>query len=365
MRWDLVEPGSELWTTALREVRHDFYHLPEYVRLCVGLYEGSEPRAFIARDAEGVFLLPLIVRPIEGTELFDAISPYGYASPIALVRPGCDRGHFLERAIDALVECLLKERIVSVFCRLHPLLTLPLDPLEERGTVVEHGPTVYCDLRRSPAEIWHATRETVRRQIRRAEKAGFVVEEDVTFSNYDQFQVVYAATMRRVGATEWYFFDREHFAGLRKALGETMHLLTVRLEHEIVCAGLFSETCGIVQYHLAGTKDGFEDRDVSKLLIHHARQWAHQRGNDVLHLGGGVGAANDSLLHFKCGFSKLRGTFHTWRLIVDEHTYRDLVGQTRRQMLNNSAQPAIYFPEYRTVGPRTVREGEKQAASAL
>jgi hypothetical protein len=365
MLWDLVEPGSELWTSALRELRHDFYHLPEYVRLCVGLYEGGKPRAFIARDAEGLFLLPLIVRSIEGTELFDAISPYGYASPIALVQRGYDPSRFLERAIDSLVECLFKAKIVSVFCRLHPILTLPLDPLEQFGTVVEHGPTVYCDLRLSAAELWHATRETVRRQIRRAERAGFVVEEDVTFRHYDQFQEVYAATMRRVGASEWYFFDREHFADLRTALGDSMHLLTVHQEGEVVCAGLFSETCGIVQYHLAGTKDGFEQSGVSKLLIHHARQWGSRRGNEVLHLGGGVGAANDSLLHFKCGFSKLRSTFHTWRLIVDEHTYRDLVAQTRSQMLDNAAQPASYFPEYRILGPRPVRGGEKQASSAL
>jgi hypothetical protein len=365
MLWDLVGPRSELWTSALRELRHDFYHMPEYVRLCVGLYEGGKPRAFIVRDAEGVFLLPLIVRPIEGTDLFDAISPYGYASPITWVQEGCDHNRFLERAIDALVECLLNEKIVSVFCRLHPILTLPLEALERRGTVVAHGPTVYCDLHSSTSELWHATRETVRRQIRRAEESGFVAEEDLTFRHYDEFQEAYAATMRRVGATEWYFFDREHFAELRAALGDAMHLLTVRYEDEIVCAGLFSEICGIVQYHLAGTKDGFEHRDVSKLLIHHAREWGHERGNEVLHLGGGVGAATDSLLHFKCGFSKLRGTFHTWRLIVDEHAYRDLVAQARGQMLNNTAQPASYFPEYRIIGPRPVRGIEKQAAAAL
>jgi Acetyltransferase (GNAT) domain len=365
---DLVEPGSELWTSALRDLRHDFYHMPNYVRLCVSLYEGGKPRAFIARDDEGLFLVPLIVRPIEkqptGTPLYDAISPYGYASPLVSVRPGCDEARFVERAVDALIERLAEEKIVSVLCRLHPLLPVPLSALERRGPVVEHGPTVYCDLRREPQETWYGTRETMRRQIRGALQYGFVAEEDPTFRYYDQFQEIYAATMRRVKATEWYFFDREHFLGIREALADTMHLMVVRLGEEVVCAGLFAETCGIVEYHLAGTRDGYEDRDVSKLLIHHAREWGHERGNDVLHLGGGVGAANDSLLHFKSGFSKLRGTFHTWRVIVDDNAYRALVSQMGDRT-SNASQPTSYFPQYRSTAPRTARSGEKQAASTL
>src|SRR5580692_6872502 len=368
MLWDLVEPGSELWTLALREVRHDFYHLPAYVQLGVSQYEGGRPRAFIARDAEGLFLAPLILRPIEAgagdSSLFDAISPYGYASPVVSVRPGCDASKFLDRAIDALIECLLEARVVSVFCRLHPLLSLPDEPLARRGVVVKHGPTIYCDLRQSSEEFWLQTRTTVRRQIRRVQSEGFVAEEDTTWRNYDEFQTVYADTMRRVGASEWYFFDREHFAELRRALAEQMHLIVVRLGEVVVCAGLFAETCGIVQYHLAGTRDGFEKSDASKLLIHFARQWGKDRGNDVLHLGGGVGAAHDSLLHFKGGFSKLRSNFHSWRLIVDEPAYRELVAQNRAQASVTDDSPNGFFPEYRIDYPKNVCSEDKQEASS-
>jgi len=369
MLWDLVEPGSELWADALRDLRHDFYHLPGYVRLGVGLYEGGRPRAFIARDAEGLFLLPLILRPIEiGTgdaSLFDAISPYGYPSPIFAVRAGCEEVAFLDRALDALVDCLMKARVVSVFCRLHPLLTLPHEPLVRLGVVVEHGPTVYCNLHQSLEEQWRKTRETIRRQIRRVQSQGYVAEEDTEWRHYDAFQEIYAQTMRRVAASEWYFFDRHHFAELRSTLGESVHLITVRLREQIVCAGLFAETCGIVQYHLAGTRDGFENSDVSKLLIHYARQWAKERRNDVLHLGGGVGAAHDSLLHFKSGFSKLRSTFHTWRLIVDEKAYCELVAQNRAQAAVIDESANGFFPEYRIDYPKKVCRAEKQEASAL
>jgi hypothetical protein len=369
MFWDLVEPGSDLWTTALRDLRHDFYHLPAYVRLGVGLYEGGKPRAFIARDADGVFLVPLILRPIEigGAEssLFDAISPYGYASPIISVRPGCDENRFVDRAIDALIDCLLQARVVSLFCRLHPLLNLPHEPLSRRGDVVEHGPTVYCDLRASRDEQFRDTRLTVRRQIRRVQALGYVAEEDTSWRHYEDFQQVYTDTMRRVGAVEWYFFDRDHFFDLRQALSEQMHLIVVRLQDQVVCASLFAETCGIVQYHLAGTRDGFEKSDASKLLIHYARQWGKDRGNDVLHLGGGVGAAHDSLLHFKAGFSKHRATFHTWRLIVDEQAYRELVAQNRAQAAVADEQSTGFFPEYRIDYPKSICSAATQEAAAL
>jgi Acetyltransferase (GNAT) domain len=368
MLWDLVEPSSDLWTAALGDVRHDFYHLPAYVRLGVGLYEGGRPRAFIARDDEGLLLVPLILRPIEiGTDessLFDAISPYGYASPIVLVRPGCDESRFIDRAVDALIECLLREKVVSLFCRLHPMLPLPHEALARRGAVVAHGPTVYCDLRQTSEEIWQSTRVTVRRQIRRVLSEGFIAEEDKAWTHYDTFQELYAATMRRVHASEWYFFDRDHFAELRTALADQMHLITIRLRDQIVCAGLFAETCGIVQYHLAGTRDGFEKSDASKLLIHFAREWGKERGNDVLHLGGGVGAAHDSLLHFKTGFSKLQSTFHTWRLIVDEAAYRDLVAQNQARASVTTDESNGFFPEYRIDYSKSVRQAQKREMSA-
>jgi len=367
MLWDLVEPDSELWTAALRDLRHDFYHLPEYVRLSVGLYEGGKPRAFIARDDDGLFLLPLILRPIEigpqDPQLFDAISPYGYPSPIMSVRPGGDESQFLDRAISALVECLRRSQVVSLLCRLHPMLPLPQEPLAHWGTVVEHGPTVYCDLHMTQAELWSSTRETVRRQIRRLQKRGFFAEEDTTWRHYDAFQKVYTDTMRRVGATEWYFFDNDHFEDLRQALADQLHLIVVRNEDLVICAGLFAETCGIVQYHLAGTGDGYEKSEASKLLIHYSRQWAQERGNDVLHLGGGVGVAHDSLLHFKGAFSKLHSTFCTWRLIVDEVAYHSLVAQNRAQAAMIEETSDSFFPEYRIDYPRTVSRAGLEASA--
>lgn len=55
------------------------------------------------------------------------------------------------------------------------------------------------------------------------------------------------------------------------------------------------------------------------------RQWAKARGNRVLHLGGGVGAAKDPLFEFKAGFSPGRWRFQSLRLVSDPALYQTLV----------------------------------------
>jgi hypothetical protein len=70
-----------------------------------------------------------------------------------------DRKEFICRAIELMIDVLKQQNIVTFFSRLHPLLPLPLDLLRRFGTVVEHGPTVYCDLRRG--QMIYGTRRGV------------------------------------------------------------------------------------------------------------------------------------------------------------------------------------------------------------
>ncbi|MGI9648350.1 MAG: GNAT family N-acetyltransferase, partial [Acidimicrobiia bacterium] len=94
-------------------------------------------------------------------------------------------------------------------------------------------------------------------------------------------------------------------------------LAVVRVGGEIACAGIFSEVSGVVEYHLGGTAEAHRKLGPTRLLFHHMTRWAKSRGNRTLHLGGGVGAAEDSLFHFKSGFSPNRATFQSWRVVCD------------------------------------------------
>ena len=108
---------------------------------------------------------------------------------------------------------------------------------------------------------------------------------------------------------------------------------------------MITELDGIVQYHLAGTAEGFGDKHPSKVAIHYARSWAKARGDQWFHLGGGRGGSEDALLHFKAGFSKVRRPFHTFRAVLDERRYAELCREH-----DPSADPSViteFFPLYR------------------
>lgn len=324
----------------LEGLQHDVYHLPSYAQLAAHT-DGGRARAFVVDDSRGQFLAPLIVRPIrDGT--IDAVSPYGYPSPIwSSTAPP----RFVDDAIAAFVDTLRSERIVSAFIRLHPILTSNQAPFEAFGDVVSGAETVYLDLTDSADSLWRETRENHRRSIRRAERAGFVVRCDSGWERFDDFLRAYHETMTRVQATGYYFFPDSYYTDLRSGLGDRLHLLLVEQQHRVAAAALFTECSGIVQYHLGGTRDEFLPEAPMKLLFHFARSWFKERGARLMHLGGGVGSQDDSLFHFKAGFSSKRARFRSWRLITAPDTYGELVSDWRNEC---GREPrGTFFPAYR------------------
>jgi hypothetical protein len=70
------------------------------------------------------------------------------------------------------------------------------------------------------------------------------------------------------------------------------------------------------------------------------RRWAAERGDRVIHLGGGRGGSNDSLFAFKARFSPRRHEFYTGRWVLDPRRY------DRLAQLAPDPDPG-YFPPYR------------------
>jgi Acetyltransferase (GNAT) domain len=339
MKARLLHVAAPEWASFLREAPHDFYHLPGYVALCAA-QELGEPRALHVVDAERSMLLPLVIRDIPGSDGSDALSPYGYAGPLV---SGTDDPRFLRAALVAGVSELRAEGVVAAFVRLHPLLNAA--PPKGIGTLVRHGETVSIDLTLHTEQLWAQTRADHRHDITGAVRLGYIARMDEEWRHLESFKHLYRATMVRRSAAPFYFFKDAYFDGLRDALGGSLHLCVVEKDGVIAAAGLFAETNGIVQYHLSGMNDAFRRVRPTKLMIHFVRGWAKERGDRHLHLGGGVGGADDSLLLFKAGFSPLRRPFHTWRAVIDEAEYRRLV-----RAHDPSADPEMlggFFPPYR------------------
>jgi hypothetical protein len=264
----------------------------------------------------------------------DAISPYGYSG--ALFHGG-DR--WCEAAVRAMVDACAARKILSILIRLHPLLPPPAAALDAAGVLVVHGETVPVDLTLSEEQLRANLRTDHRAGIRRLHREGFHAVTD-DWSLYPRYIEIYGETMARLDASAGYRFPAEYFYGLRTALGPRLHLLSVIApDGGVAAAGLFTGTRGIAQFHLSGTAERYRKQAPSKLMLEEAIFWARAAGNHTLHLGGGLGAKQDSLFEFKAGFSPLRARFETWRIVCDRARYAALAPA--------EAAAADYFPAYR------------------
>ena len=349
MRTEFLGAGDPRWPAFLHSSRHDFYHLPEYVDLCAR-QEGGTAAAFLAREGAAALLVPMVLRPLPqgldpGCAWMDSSAPYGYPCPLLQGAPG---EALLAAFLDAFRMVGAARGIVSAFMRLHPLLDLPDGPFRTQGALVDEGDTVYLDLTQPPEELSRQTRANHLADARRLEREGFRVLVD-DWERLPDFVQIYEETMQFRSAERFYRFGGGYFEALRRCLGPRLHLsLVLAPGGEAAAAGLFTEVDGLMQFHLSGTSAAHRRAGPAKLMLIHMRDWARARGVRTLHLGGGVGCREDSLAFFKQGFSKLRGRYRTFRMVLRPELYRELV-----QLRDLDAEPdpgSAFFPAYRRPG---------------
>jgi len=350
-----LEIDDPEWREALRRLRHDFYHLPEYVRLD-SEWNRAQPMAFLARSGAEELFIPYLLRRYESLspesmgreEVYDVVSPYGYPG-LLLSDAARQSPKFAREAMHRLSETLREMGACSAFFRMHPLLSNGLSELFPEGFFTAAGETVAMDLTLNEGELWKGIREGHQWTIKKCKKLGFVPRMVSLRDHIERVMDIYRETMDRVQARDSYYFGRNYFAKLAEMPGQ-VHCCVVESEGQPAAACIFFECGGIVQAHLGGTKSEFLRKSPFHLLLYSAAEWAKSRGNRYLHIGGVVGGSNDRLLQFKRGFSRLLFPFSTLRLITDEEKYRELTAR-RAQAADVSVEDVYcgeFFPAYRT-----------------
>ena len=358
---EVLRGEDPAWSDRLESVANDIYHGAGYHRFAEWSGEGT---AFLAviREPHGRrgLLWPYLLRPVADipqltdAEGFDVTSVYGYPGPLAW---GCTPGDaFSRKSADALVDLWRSQGAITVFTRFHPLLGnvrwgegLPARGPDGRTPIVQLSETVSIDLHQDDATVVAAYSKKLRQEIARARRAGMTTRLDESWSAVSIFEELYRATMIRTRAAATYFFSLDDLRGLKAALGPELHLFLTELDGRTAAAGLFTEHRGIFQAHLVGTDDEFRAWSPLKLLLDDVRRWASESGNDVLHLGGGRGGRDDSLLAFKRRFSPSRHAFSIGRWVLDPSAYATLAAAWSIRI--NDAGHVIgdpsFFPTYR------------------
>ena len=354
---------NQAWRSALEKCpQWDVYHLQEYHEIASQNNEGM-PYLFYFENQYGLALLPFLLRSVsevEGLEDMphaDVHSVYGYPGVLTTVNEEDEEANAFRSDFQQALRTALEEKsVVSFFSRTNPLI--PSSWLfRDLAEVTTLSLTVYIDLTQDDGAQLKNMTKGHRYDIRKARKMGVSVVEDTTFSRVDEFLSIYCATMQRVGANDYYFFSRDYYLSLKAGLGNRIRLYFAELDGYLISASIFFFSRDIIQYHLSGTPVDYLKFCGAKVILDEIRVLGSNAGYRYLHLGGGVGSQDDSLLRFKSGFSKLRLPFQIIKWICSPKEYKLFCEKRSRYLAVQGLKGTAngFFPAYRQAFPLCLR----------
>lgn len=350
MRFRVLDAAAEgdraAWLAAWERWpgREPFAH-PEYVRLFARPCDRAV--CAVGEDEGGAILFPLVLRPLAaepwaapGEPRWDAVSPYGYGGPFAFgAGPRDDAAFWREHAAWCR-----EARIVSTFARLS-LFEEQLPALP--GPADARGPNVVRSLDPGLEAIWMDYERSVRANVKAAERCGVEIEVDPTGARLEAFIEVYEHTMRRRGATGFYFFPREFFEALVRRLPGQFAFFHALHGGAVVSSELILRSRDHAYMLLSGTRAEAYPLRPNDLLRHRTVAWAAAEGIRAYVLGGGY-EPGDGVFRHKRNFAP-RGQlpFRVACLVHDEGAAREL--EARRAAADGAgwAPRPGYFPRYR------------------
>ena len=362
----IVSPVDLDWQECLNTIPHDFYHLPGYLEL-EAHRQNATAEAIVIRNGLEVFFLPYLIRECDRHEdidksardrIYDVISPYGYSG--ILVSSVGQNPIFIKKCLTLVYDYWQQQHICSAFIRLHPILNSYIDSSmfasdiavenkDLKTNLSPRGNVIVCDLTNDLDDIWKQIRSSHRTKISKLRRSGFTVRMVPAEKYLDVFIGIYLETMSRVNASKIYYFTKDYFKKLVEVLGDRLALCVVEIDNEVIAASLITEVSGIVQYHLGGTTTQYLPQSPTIIMFDYIIRWAKERNNHYLNLGGGLGGNQDSLYHFKSGFSDRIKSFATVETIVDRAIYNRLT-HSRAEVLGITPleiQATSFFPSYR------------------
>lgn len=279
-------------------------------------------------------------------EWFDATTPYGYGGFIFNRNL---EGEELEAAGTRLLADLRewgqRNNIVSIVMRMHPVLRNAAEA-EAFMDVLHLGRTITLDL--ASEEVINANIISKNRNmIRKAEKSGVVIKHGKGMDLLDTFKTIYEETMQRDHAADYYYFPRAFYESICTDLADNHEIFYAEHEGRIISMAIMIYAGECLNYHLSGTLTDFRHLAAGNLLLKTAAEWGCRNGLKTFHLGGGVGAGEDSLYKFKAAFNRNSNTeFALGRLILAPERYRQLV--ELRKATGAFDENSRFFPLYRS-----------------
>jgi Acetyltransferase (GNAT) domain len=288
--------------------------------------------------------VPLIVRAIPGSELRDAISPYGYpgatwlelsggaprqaptaSGPATAGSPAVGEPPLDPAAVDwsgtGLVSIFIRDRIDATPC---------FSAGTERNPVQIADPAL-------PSGIRKRLREQIRRAARQGWETSALPGRESGAEQRAAFRRAYDETMVRTAAAGRYRFDRDYFDAVLGASTSWLVLARRDGDDQPAAGAIAVLSDGLLHYFLGGTAQSALAASPMKSVFAAMIELAGEL-RVPLHLGGGI-TPGDSLEEFKRGFANRSARMITHEIVCDEAVYRELARAA-------AGEPG-FFPAYR------------------
>ncbi len=333
-RWDAIVKSFE---------NYDVNYLSQYSKAFAENGEG-EPLLFYYENVSTKAMNVVMKRDIslsenfkgklQSNEWFDLSTPYGYG------------GFWIEgedyQTLDEEYERYCKNSgFVSEFVRFH--LFSPYKDIFN-GTVESHTNNVVRSLDLDIDDMLMDFEHKVRKNLKKANKAGLKIEIDDSGERIEEFLDIYYGTMDRNDAKSNFFFPESFFKTINEMTGNFAYIHVIHEEKvistELVLFG--SENC---YSFLGGTHSDFFNLRPNDFLKFEIIKWAKYKGLKRFILGGGYGE-DDGIFRYKKSFAP-NGIhkFFVGKRLFDQSKYNLLV--EIRNLESNSINDFNYFPKYR------------------
>lgn len=331
------------WDEQLKKLpidKQDIYYTSQYYQL-EQIHGQGEGQMFVYEKGGNIGVYPFIkrciVHPNLNTRYYDIETAYGYGGPIAKN----DDSLFMKEFEEAFLKYCEKENIIAEFIRFHPLLGN--EYFFQRNIQVSHNrKTVWLNLEQDLNDIWMYEISTQNRNtIRKCEKNGLCVKEG---TDYTEFVELYNATMKKVGAEDFYFFDQKYYDHFKN--NEEYILLNVMQGEMVLAAAVFMKYGEYFHYHLSGSRKEFLKLAPNNILLWAAIKYAKNHGCKKIHFGGGLtDSLEDNLFRFKSRFSSTYADFYIGKRIHDKEVYNMLIADWE-QKHNKKAIKLLQYREW-------------------
>lgn len=275
------------------------------------------------------FVKPLLLKPIEGTELFDAATP-PFTGPLLTGMP--DSG-------EEAAALLAGEGIVTEFDHISLFDTTLATEAEPDREVV------WVDVTLDPERQWAEYTKACRKNVRRAEREGVTVRAAESATDVSAFHRIYISTMDRNEALDSYYFDEAYFQAIFELMPGSARFAIAEHGGRVIAATLYLHDDADVYSYLGGADHSSQQVRPTNAVVHETIAWGREQHKRRLVLGGGY-RPDDGIFRFKASFSPRRATLDLARRVHRAADYERLVAEWRER--NHGADETAFFPLYRS-----------------